>query len=208
MNILCPLCGASEPAVIAKPPGFFQCAACALIYRDPSQLLKPEEELERYRLHNNSDTADYRRHLSQLTIPLTARLKPGAEGLDYGCGPVPVLSSLFNQAGYPTKHFDPFFFNDRNVLNHQYDFITCCEVVEHFYHPAKEFALLRKMLKPGGWLAVMTQPPPPLEEFANWYYHRDPTHVVFYGAETLSWIAKQWKLRHFEYPKGVTLFQK
>jgi hypothetical protein len=63
------------------------------------------------------------------------------------------------------------------------------EVAEHFHHPAREFSRLAGMLRPGGWLAVMTTLLSNDVVFEDWYYRRDPTHVVFYRRETFHRIA-------------------
>jgi 2-polyprenyl-3-methyl-5-hydroxy-6-metoxy-1,4-benzoquinol methylase len=44
--------------------------------------------------------------------------------------------------GYKIKQFDPFFHNDIAVLRRSYDYIVCCEVIEHFHSPSKEFELI------------------------------------------------------------------
>ena len=57
---------------------------------------------------------------------------------------------------------------------------------------AEAFRQLDGMLKPGGWLAVMTTLQVDDAEFANWHYRRDPTHVVFYRQVTLQTIASRF----------------
>jgi hypothetical protein len=47
------------------------------------------------------------------------------------------------------------------------------------------------MLRPGGWLAVMTERLPQPGAFAGWYYLKDPTHVCFYAEDTFHWIARR-----------------
>ena len=63
-------------------------------------------------------------------------------------------------------------------------------MVEHFHHPADEFRRLQGLLKPGGWLGVMTRFQTDDARFAQWHYRRDPTHVVFYRETTLRWLAQ------------------
>ena len=60
------------------------------------------------------------------------------------------------QEGFKVSLYDPFFYPSKDVLTNQYDFITCTETVEHFHDPYKEFNILDDLLKPGGWLGVMT----------------------------------------------------
>ncbi|MBW6493648.1 MAG: hypothetical protein K0B16_03650 [Burkholderiaceae bacterium] len=46
------------------------------------------------------------------------------------------------------------------------------------------------MLKPGGWLTVMTMFQTEDAAFARWQYRRDPTQVVFYRETTFRVIAR------------------
>ena len=93
--------------------------------------------------------------------------------------------------GFEVFLYDPFFYPDKDVLTKQYDFITCTETVEHFHNPWKEFNTLNTILKPNGWLGVMTSFLTTDVMFENWYYRRDPTHVTFYSEKTFQVIASQ-----------------
>ncbi|WP_382328301.1 class I SAM-dependent methyltransferase [Hydrogenophaga sp. UC242_50] len=140
--------------------------------------------------------------------PLLQRLAPGCSGLDYGCGPGPVLADLLREAGHTVALYDPFFHPDTGALATPHDFITCTEVAEHFHDPAAEFRRLDALLRPGGWLALMTRFQTDDARFAQWHYRRDPTHVVFYREATLRWLARHhgW---HCEVPgANVVLMQK
>src|SRR5690606_20429248 len=152
---------------------------------DPAQLPDSATELAHYRLHRN-DPRDpgYRGFLARLAEPLRARLAPGACGLEYGCGPGPALAALPREAGAPMAVYAPFFAPHAAVLEVRYDFITCTEAIEHFHRPAREFGRLDRLLRPGGWLGLMTEFQEGDERFARWHYRRDPTHVVFYREDT------------------------
>ena len=113
---------------------------------------------------------------------------PGNSGLDYGSGTGPVAAKLLRDAGYEVTTFDPFFERNPNAFLHDYDFIISSEVVEHFHHPAREFRLLKEMLKPGGFLYCMTLRYSDDIDFENWHYAQDETHVIFYRDETAEWI--------------------
>lgn len=195
----CPLCEGTEVALFAEREGrsYHRCATCALTFMDPAHRLSEAEELARYETHDNRpDDPGYRSFLERLAIPLQARLPAGARGLDYGSGPGPTLSILMEEAGFPSRCWDPFFAPDPAPLSDVYDFVTCTETVEHFYHPGAEFRRLASILRPGGWLGVMTGILHSDLEFANWWYVRDPSHVAFYAPETLEWIAwaRQWEM--------------
>lgn len=188
---------------------YWRCPQCEATFIDPAQLPNRAVEHDQYRLHRNDvHDAGYRKYLTRLAEPLLKRLSPEQAGLDYGCGPGLALAAMLTEAGHRMAVYDPLFFDNPEVLNESYDFITCTEVAEHFHQPHKEFACLDRMLKPGGWLAVMTTFQTDDAAFAGWHYRRDPTHVVFYREATFGVIARQYNWR-CEIPcKDVALLYK
>lgn len=211
MLMRCPVCEGSACRffMIAEERTYLRCEDCLATFLQPSQLPSNDAERERYRQHRNDpDDTGYRQFLDQLATPLLQRLPPAQQGLDYGCGPGPVLATVLREAGHSVALFDPFFAPDQNVLAHTYDFITCTEVIEHFHRPADEFRKFDALLKPGGWLALMTTFQTDDAGFAQWYYRRDFTHVVFYREATLRYLARHYGW-HCEFPcANVALLQK
>lgn len=207
----CGVCNAPviRPFLSVDGRDYHRCDRCMATLLDPAQWLSPEMEYAQYLEHKN-DSADigYRRFLSKLVEPLLKRLASGRDGLDYGCGPGPALAKMLSEAGHSVSLFDPFFFPNKALLGRRYDFITCTETIEHFHQPAEEFARFEQMLRPGGWLAVMTCFQTDDARFSSWHYRRDSTHVVFYRETTLRYIAQSfgWSC---EIPvKDVALMQK
>ena len=96
----------------------------------------------------------------------------------------------------------------RLFFSNKYNFITCTETAEHFFNPNREFKTLDSILAPGGWLGVMTTFLTEDKSFENWYYRRDPTHVVFYAEKTFEVIAKQRNWKCEIVTKDVVLFHK
>lgn len=186
-----------------------RCDACEASFVLPAQHPSAAEERTEYELHRNDPSdAHYRRFLARLAQPLLDRLAPGSDGLDFGCGPGPVLADMLRAFGHRVALYDPFFAPDASALLRGYDFITCTEVVEHFHRPAAEFARLDTLLRPGGWLAIMTCFQADDARFARWHYRRDPTHVVFYRAATFRLLARRFAW-HCEIPvKDVVLMRK
>ncbi|MBL8200962.1 MAG: class I SAM-dependent methyltransferase [Chromatiales bacterium] len=209
--LACPVCEvvAGQYFLEVEHRDYWRCGECLATFVEPSQ--RPSAELERthYRLHRNDvNDGEYRKFLNQLAAPLLRNLAPGQRGLDYGCGPGPALAEMLRERGHPVALFDPCFHPDRAVLGDIYDFITCTEVAEHFHRPAEEFRTLRGLLRPGGWLAVMTSFQANDVAFATWHYRRDPTHVVFYREATFRYLARHqgWTC---EFPGGnVALLRK
>jgi hypothetical protein len=208
---LCPLCGGVRAAELCSVHGkdYLECADCRLIFLQPEQRLDAKAERAHYLSHEN-DPRDlrYRAFLGRLAQPLVERLKAGAEGLDYGAGPGPTLSVMLEEQGFRVALYDPFFAPDEAVLCRTYDFITCTEVAEHFYAPGEELLRLDRLLRPRAWLGLMTEWVPEARDFADWYYVRDPTHVCFYRAETLDWIANRFGWFVESPQRNVVLFRK
>ena len=190
----CPLCGSVAAWFLTdRGRGYYRCPVCGVRFLDPAHHPGRAEEAACYSLHRN-DIGDprYRRFLSRLADPLTARLAPGARGLDYGCGPGPALAAMLRERGHEMALYDPIFEPDPAPLSMLYDFVTCTETAEHFHRPAREFERLRALVRPGGWLAVMTCFQTDDARFAGWHYRADPTHVIFYRAETFDHLAACW----------------
>jgi len=175
----------------------------------PNQFLSAEAEHAEYDKHENSrDDPGYRNFLSRLFVPLNERLKPGSSGLDFGCGPGPTLSVMFEEAGHEVALYDPFYAPNENVFSEKYDFITATEVIEHLRQPAKDLERLWSLLKPGAWLGIMTKLALDETAFSCWHYKTDLTHVCFFSSETMNWLASQWQTKLLTFGKDAFLFQK
>ena len=189
----CPLCGCPGVRIFAtvNDRHYLRCRTCALVHLEASHRLPVEAERRVYEMHrNHPGDRGYRDFLDRLALPLAERLAPGACGLDYGCGPGPTLWVMLRERGFPMEIYDPLFAPENAPLARTYDFVTCTETVEHFFHPGRELETLDGLLRPGGWLAIMTSfMPDEKEQFASWHYVRDPTHVSFYSRATMQWIA-------------------
>jgi SAM-dependent methyltransferase len=207
----CPLCRSLRTGPFSEigSKTYLRCVRCGLTFLSPGQRLDRPAERARYALHQNRpDDPDYRAFLSRLAGPLLEKLAPGAEGLDFGCGPGPTLSVMLREKGFPMRIYDPFFAPDAGTLERTYDFITCTETVEHFRSPGREFIRLDRMLRPGGWLGVMTGILESDERFSGWHYPLDPTHVCFLKRETAEWIARRFSWEAVYPARDVILFEK
>lgn len=207
----CIVCGRRSARFFQKveTQTYRSCHACGAIFLHPDQRLSAEASFECYSRHRNDpDDPRYRQFLAQLADPLLERLPPNRLGLDFGCGPGPALACMLREAGHRVRLYDLYFHPDPEALARGYDFITCTETAEHFHRPREEFERFDRLLKPGGWLGLMTCFATDPERFANWHYRRDPTHVVFYRKRTLADIARRlaW---HCVFPAAnVVLMQK
>jgi SAM-dependent methyltransferase len=194
----CPVCRSGEPRPVpllsVDGRDYWRCRTCAARFLDPRQRPLPDAEYAHYLTHqNHPDDPGYRQFLSKLADPLMSRLAEGASepsrGLDYGCGPGPALAARLREAGHEMALYDPFFHPDPSPLDRVYDFVTSTETAEHFHRPAAELDRLMRLVRPGGWLAIMTSFQTDDARFQNWHYRKDPTHVVFYREATMRHLA-------------------
>ncbi|WP_309045908.1 class I SAM-dependent methyltransferase [Marinobacter sediminicola] len=208
---ICSVCGQGELMRFQTlgDKEYLRCPRCSATIMARKSWLGPDEERAVYELHDNDpgDTG-YRSFLEKLALPMLERIQPGASGLDFGCGPGPALAEMMREAGMEVALFDPIFHPAESALSRQYDFITCTEVVEHLHHPAKVFRQLDGLLKPGGWLGVMTCFQTCDDRFDKWHYRRDPTHVVFYREATLKVVAQRMGWTMTVPCKDVAMFYK
>lgn len=208
---LCPLCSSTEtgPFYEDRHRPYLVCDACALVFVPPAFFLSSVEEKAEYDLHRNSpDDAGYRHFLNRTFEPVAARLSPASQGLDFGCGPGPTLSVMFEEAGHRVALYDPFYADDVSVFERQYDFVTATEVVEHLHRSGEELARLWACLKLGGLLAIMTKRVIDRQVFAGWHYKADRTHVCFFSDRTFEWLASQWQAGLRFEGKDVVILEK
>lgn len=189
---------------------YLRCPNCALIFVQREALLPPSREKKRYDLHEN-DPADtgYRSFLEQLLTPLTQKLgPPPLQGMDFGSGPGPALAMMLEARGYQMQLYDPYYAPQPGALTETYDFVTCTEAIEHFYNPGEDWELLLSLVKPGGWLGIMTKLVDDLEAFPHLHYIKDATHVSFFSRKTFRYLANRDGLNIEFFGDNVILLQK
>ncbi len=210
-KLACPLCRLRLNSEFYRDQNrsYYQCSNCHLISVDPEQFLSRQEERAEYDLHqNNPQDPDYRKFLSRMFVPMQQRLPPGSKGLDFGSGPGPTLSVMFEEVGHSVALYDPFYAPQDEALKETYDFITATETVEHLYNPREDLDTLWSCLKPNGWLGIMTQLASTLEHFKGWRYRTEATHVCFFSRPTFEWLASRWRAELTFVNRGVVLIQR
>ena len=153
-------------------------------------------EKQEYDLHENSfEDEGYRKFLRKVLTPLSSFIKATSKaelcGLDFGCGPAPVLASMLTEEGVNMNTYDPFYAPNLQVLEREYDLVTCTEAIEHFHAPHVEWALFNELVASGGALAIMTKRVLDKTRFANWHYKNDITHVSFFSETTFQYLAER-----------------
>lgn len=123
------------------------------------------------------------------------QVSPQASGLDFGSGPGPTLSLMFEEHGHRMHLYDKFYASDESILQRHYDFITSTEVLEHLEQAAHTLELLWSILLPGGLLGLMTKLRSDESDFAQWHYKNDPTHICFYSVKCFEFLARRWRAK-------------
>ncbi len=190
----CQLCsGAADLFKVFKNKVYYLCGGCGAVFLSPEYRLSAEGERARYLSHQNDvNDAGYQNFVKPIVSAVMENFNESHSGLDFGSGPGPVVSKLLGDKGYQVRLYDPFFCDDAAALETVYDYIVCCEVIEHFKDPVKEFKLLRSLLKDNGKLICMSLLYHPEIDFDKWRYKNDTTHLIFYQKKSLEWIRSRF----------------
>ena len=173
---------------------FYHCDTCGFISLDPSSFLTVDAEKARYDLHENSlENSEYLKLLRDF-ITLTVKPYSVQTILDYGSGPNPVLAILLREEKYDIDIYDPYYAPWDSTKDSQYDLIVSTETFEHFQDPLKELRFITSLLKPRGYVAIMTSFACNYEDFKTWRYKDDETHIAFYSITTFKKLAELFSL--------------
>jgi len=186
---------------------YFKCTHCHSVILHPDNYLDSQQEKARYLEHNNDvNDPGYQQFVFPLVNAVIQHHKADEKGLDYGSGTGPVITKLLTDKGYQVATYDPFFNPEKSMLSQQYDYIICCEVIEHFQKPVEEFNGLRKILKPGGILYCMTYLFSEEINFKTWNYKDDKTHVIIYHPQAIKLITEKFGFKDYSINKRLITF--
>jgi ubiquinone/menaquinone biosynthesis C-methylase UbiE len=164
-------------------------------------------EKRRYLEHNNNvNDPGYQQFVAPIVNEVIKNHSPGEKGLDYGSGTGPVISKLLKDQDHNIITYDPIFEKKLGILDKTYDYIVCCEVIEHFHNPVEEFQGLRRILKPGGKLYCMTYLFSEDIDFKTWNYKDDQTHVIIYHANAIKWMNNNFGFREYTINGRLIIF--
>lgn len=173
---------------------YYHCAECEYIFKSAEVYQDLDTQKERYDLHtNDEEDAGYRAYFQRFLDFILPLAGQPDTALDFGCGASSILSDMLKQTGVACDYYDPIYYPNTLVDGKKYDLIVSTEVFEHLHHPKEVFASLLERLEEGGFLAIQTQfHPNDREAFKNWYYHQDPTHIVFFTAHTFKKLCNMY----------------
>ena len=125
-------------------------------------------------IYNEKDIADYDFNLNKVF----SRINSDFQNI-----------SNFIPSSDKIKGWDPFFNTASVLTDESASLVFCLEVAEHFENPMESFKALANVCKKNGIVAAGTLPinsnmkfP---EDFENWWYKDDATHVSFYTEDAI-----------------------
>ena len=170
------------------------CESCQYIFKSSEHYQDFSAQKERYNLHENDENDEgyqaYFQRFLNFTLPLVGKLETA---LDFGCGASSLLAKLLEKEGVACDYYDPIYHPDTLDNSKKYELIVSTEVFEHLHQPRVVFESLIDRMEEGGYLALQTQfHPNNIEAFKKWYYHQDPTHIVFFTAKTFKVMCEKF----------------
>ena len=207
--MICPLCKSlsNKPRYQNRFRAYHVCTNCSLIFVPNQYQVDSTKARRRYALHKNTiEDVGYLQFLNRILYPLKDRISKDQFGLDFGSGPNPVLSEVLKKDGYQITEYDLYFANDPKKLNTTYNYIVCCEVVEHFDEVLSEWKRLFELLKPEGWIAISTALSDQVEDFLKWHYISDETHISIYSKRSFEWIKEYFGFKQLIFISDSIIF--
>ncbi|MEN8727870.1 MAG: class I SAM-dependent methyltransferase [Sulfurovum sp.] len=173
---------------------YYYCKSCEYIFKSPECYQDLCTQKERYNLHeNDEEDAGYQAYFQRFLDFILPLLDKPKTALDFGCGRSSLLASLLKKEGIKCDYYDPIYHPDTLDEKKKYGLIVSTEVFEHLHQPREVFESLLERLEEGGYLALQTQfHPNEVESFKKWYYHQDPTHIVFFTAQTFKVLCEEY----------------
>ncbi len=191
--LTCHICGSGTDSFRDEKSGilYYCCDGCEVIFKSPECYQSISEQKVRYDLHNNDENDEgYRAYFQRFLDFVLPHVENVGTALDFGCGRSTLLANILNSMNVSTDAYDPIYHPDIPYDSKKYDLILSTEVFEHLHDPKAVFGALVDRLHAGGYLAIQTQfHPVNAEAFKNWYYHKDPTHIVFFTPQTFKRLA-------------------
>jgi len=178
---------------------YLLCKNCSIVFVSRDQLIPEFLEKKRYESHDNSENnPEYQNYLQKIADHISIFLPKGFVGLDFGCGKTKLLEKIIKEKGLEIVSYDVFFHNDLSVFEKRFNFIILSEVIEHLRNPLEEIKKLTSLLEDDGMIFIKTRlRPESSQEFRNWFYKRDITHIQFFSKSSFNQLSAVCNLSNF-----------
>ena len=211
---LCKICYSLTSSIedVKKELSYYRCCSCGFISLDDTQRVNEKQEKKQYDLHENSlENEGYVQMFEDfIELSISPYMKTIQTALDFGSGPTPVFSELLKRRGLEVDIYDLFYAPKKIYETKSYDLISSTEVFEHLSKPLDVLEILSKHLNPQGYIVLMTKfPPKEDDDFLNWWYRRDPTHISFFTPKSFEIMADKVGLKLLKtINTNIAIFQK
>lgn len=224
----CPACGGTVSAQIGERATSFDEASRERVFRQPTYAIRccagcgfyfkshtlPLEDLDEYYAHlecntyEPGDTFPTEQHLRRWLD----RLPNGSRILDFGCSTGRTLKGLSGRMscfGVEVNELAAAVARSRGIQSvseqelhtresRDFDAILLADVYEHLPRPVEVVAMLAGLLKPGGWLAIVTGNADAIgsrSRLGECWYFRSVGHLQMASEGHLRWLAARLSLR-------------
>ncbi|MCK9490936.1 MAG: class I SAM-dependent methyltransferase [Sulfurimonas sp.] len=208
----CKICSSNTTLIKNHKTGkdYYRCNECDYIFLDEQFYIDEAHERLHYDKHDNNFSCHGYVEMFETLIDEFVPLKEIEDALDFGCGEGEVLPILLEKNRVKCDRYDLFYFPQKVYKEKNYDLIVSTEVVEHLENPLEVLQELSSHLREDAYLLLMTRIHPQNdEEFLEWFYIRDVTHIGFFSLKTFEYLGKKLSLEIVKHnSKNTILFKK
>lgn len=197
--INCKICNNLIDKYYIDNNAYFYCPNCEGLFKE--RILDDFNEKKRYDFHIVDN--NYIIYMNKFFHSIKSYLLPGLS-LDFGCGKIKALEYIFVSNNLKMYSYDKYYV-DFNYKDYKYDNIILNEVFEHIKEPYKLLEELKMLLNPGGRIIIGTNLHN--NNFNNWWYLRDSTHISFYSIKTFKILALKLNLKIIDIKSNLIILE-
>jgi len=188
----CRICRSPSTLFFQDQRTFYKCTECSLIFTE--DFASKEAEEKHYKSQWATTDPDFWKGQVDVLLQLINNYPSPQHILDFGSGSG-EMTHEFRTRGYDVTPLEPMthgYLKDQNYPV-KFDVVIAVEVIEHLLEPWDELREIEKVMTPNGivvFTSLLTNPfidrLDARDQFKNWWYKDDPTHVSFFCNQTLS----------------------